>query len=460
MAKRERRALPILVVGAVVLIIGLLSLSPCQTPSTRPSDAIGRAPSPSTPRTFTGASPHEGLAVETMLEDPTGHALDRFHQALRRAERGEGKARVLFYGASHTAADHLPGHVRERLQARFGDGGRGFTLPAPPSAEYDYWQWGATIDDGEGWTRVRLGLERGEPDYYGIAGIYFDSEGRDAVAHVSTAESGVGSVADVIEVLYMGFAGGGELVISIDGVERARIDTDAPEVVAGRSIFHVEEGGHTVELHAIAGAPVRIYGVVLERSGPGVVVDDVALTGSRARYHEKWLEPIYGEHLRMRAPDLLVLWYGGNEGNDLPYPADQTSREIRHALGKLLAASGPREAGLDKPSCILLGAGDKPLNRDGVWVHRERTEAINRAMRTIAFAHGCAFFDTVHFMGGPLSMLRWVTADPTLARDDYIHFSALGYELLADDLLFELLVGYELSAPDGAAEAARAEPLP
>jgi lysophospholipase L1-like esterase len=382
-----------------------------------------------------------------MLEDPSGHALDHFHAALRRVERGEGKARVLFYGASHTAADHLPGHVRKGLQERFGDGGRGLTMPAPPSPLFDYWQWGATIEDGEGWTRVRLGLDRGVPDYYGIAGIYFDSEGRPAVARVSNAESGVGSLADVLEVLYQGFPGGGDFVVSIDGEERARVETDAPEVVAGRAVYEVEEGQHTMELRAVAGDPVRIYGFVFERSGPGVVVDDVALTGSRARYHAKWLEPIYSQHLRMRAPDLLVLWYGGNEGNDLPYPADVTSREIRLAVDKLLAAA-------PDASCVLLGAADKPLERDGEWIHRERTDAINRAIRTIAFAHGCAFFDTVSFMGGPLSMVRWVEADPTLARDDYIHFSALGYRLLSENLLYELLVDYVPVSARGDAGAA------
>jgi lysophospholipase L1-like esterase len=105
---------------------------------------------------------------------------------------------------------------------------------------------------------------------------------------------------------------------------------------------------------------------------------------------------------------------------------------------------------------VLLGAGDKPLERDGEWVHRERTDAINRAMRTIAFAHGCAFFDTVSFMGGPLSMVRWVEADPTLARDDYIHFSALGYQLLSENLLYELLVSYDpVIVPGDAGEASR-----
>jgi lysophospholipase L1-like esterase len=61
--------------------------------------------------------------------------------------------------------------------------------------------------------------------------------------------------------------------------------------------------------------------------------------------------------------------------------------------------------------------------------------------RDLAFRHGCAFFDTVKFMGGRLSMLKWVEAD--LARDDYIHFSARGYRRLGEVLLDGLLDGFE-----------------
>jgi lysophospholipase L1-like esterase len=374
--------------------------------------------------------------VPTLLDDPSGHALDRFHAALRLSSRGTGRTRVLVYGGSHAASDHLPGHLRAGLQARFGDGGRGFTLPAHPSVQHDYWQWGATIDKGVGWDRVRLGVERGDPDYYGIAGIVFDSAGQRAVSRVSTASEGVGASADVIEIHYQTSPRGGMFDVHVDDAFTATVDTHADEVHVGRAVYQAPLGSHAVELRAREGAPVRLYGVVLERSGPGVVVDDVALTGARARFHDKWLEPVYTEHLRMRSPDLLILWYGGNEGNDLADPADRTAMEIRRALHKLRTA-------VPEASCLLIGPADKPISSDGRWVHRERTSAIGRAMRTIALGNGCAYFDTVRFMGGPLSMVRWVNADPPLARDDHIHFSALGYELLAENILSELLVNFD-----------------
>lgn len=68
----------------------------------------------------------DALGVTTPIEDPSGHALDALHAALSRADRGEGQARLLFYGGSHTAGDHYTGRMREALQAYFGDAGHGF----------------------------------------------------------------------------------------------------------------------------------------------------------------------------------------------------------------------------------------------------------------------------------------------------------------------------------------------
>ncbi|MFW6067027.1 MAG: GDSL-type esterase/lipase family protein [Myxococcota bacterium] len=375
-----------------------------------------------------------GLGVDVPLHDPSGRALESFHRALARVEAGEEKARLLFYGASHTAVDHYVGRLREALQRRYGDAGRGFALAAWPHPQH-YWQWGVRIDEGRGWDRLRLGAERAEADHYGLAGIVFDSAGREATARVATSEWGVGQRASRLEVWYQAQPGGGALEVRVDGTLRKRIATHAPSIEAGFATFDLEDGPHEVEMRALPGAPVRLYGVVLEREGPGVVVDNAGLSGARARLHLKWLDPVYTQHLERRAPDLVSFSYGGNEGNDFGIPISTYASRTERALARLRRT-------VPDASCLIIGPPDKPVFEDGEWAHRPRTTSIARVQRRLAEKHGCAFFDTIAFMGGRLSMLRWVAADPPLGRPDRVHFTARGYHRMAEVLLAGLLDGH------------------
>ncbi len=435
--RRGRRSVTLLVLFAVAGVAGAWAI--VRAIGGRPARSTGAASAPATHGDDDSAAPEpappEGLGVDVAFEDPSGRALDSFHAALDRAARHEGQARVLLYGASHTACDHFPAVLREQLQARFGDGGRGFTLLAWPSTEWPYWQQGVDVAEGAEWERVRLGVERGDPDEYGLAGIVFDSGGREAVARIATAEEGVGSRASRIEVMYEARPEGGELDVTIDGEAMGVVETAAESPRAGYALFEVPDTSHTVELRARPGASVRVYGVTFDRTTPGVVVDNAALSGSRARNQLKWLEPVFSDHLAHRHPDLVVFFYGGNEGNDFAQPINDYARDAERSLVRVMRA-------VPGASCLVMGPADKPLERDEGWEHRARTSSIARVSRDIALRHGCAFFDTIAFMGGRMSMMRWVATEPPLARDDHIHFSARGYRRLGEVLLADILDGY------------------
>jgi hypothetical protein len=46
-------------------------------------------------------------------------------------------------------------------------------------------------------------------------------------------------------------------------------------------------------------------------------------------------------------------------------------------------------------------------------------------------------------MGGPMSMLDWVAADPPMARADHVHLTWHGHRRLAEVLEKALLNGYD-----------------
>ena len=89
-------------------------------------------------------------------------------------------------------------------------------------------------------------------------------------------------------------------------------------------------------------------------------------------------------------------------------------------------------------SCLLVGPGDWPRERrDGTLRTRPRLEGIVQAQRVEADVAGCAFFDTLAWMGGPLSMERWMAEG--LALGDRVHLTDAGYERLGDALAARIL---------------------
>ena len=49
--------------------------------------------------------PTDTLGLDIAIEDRDGTSMRALHEALLRAEAGEGQARLVFYGASHVASD-------------------------------------------------------------------------------------------------------------------------------------------------------------------------------------------------------------------------------------------------------------------------------------------------------------------------------------------------------------------
>src|SRR5262245_33909530 len=105
-----------------VPVVAELAPIPGVRPSPRLRDVAGRDP----------ALPGRPISIQ----DRDGHSMDALHAALQRAHAGGGQARLLFWGASHTASDLYTGYVRAALQQSLGDAGHGFVIPVPPWPAY------------------------------------------------------------------------------------------------------------------------------------------------------------------------------------------------------------------------------------------------------------------------------------------------------------------------------------
>ena len=346
-------------------------------------------------------------------------ALATLHAALREAETR--RVRLAFWGASHTAGDEYTGVLRRRLQARFGDGGPGWVLPATPFATGR-----AGVDvDARGWRGRFVRGREGEPrrlDHYGYAGVALRAEGR------ATTRLTLDGVADRVTLHALQQTDGGTVALRVEGAE-ARLDTGEASEVA----LSFAEGAPTVHLEADGRGPVRVFGLDFSRGARGITVDALGVPGSRLIDQEKWRPETLEAQLAARPPDLVALAYGTNESVQAREPLGELRARYR-TLVRRWRRLAPQAA------CLLVGPGDFPRRRQGRYVPRPRLEQVVRMQAELAADEGCAFFDTFAFMGGRGAMERWVRRG--LALRDHVHFTERGYAAMGDALTNALLAGF------------------
>ncbi len=402
--------------------------------------AMAAVPASAAPPADAGHADDRGPCFELIhtgaFEDSSGHALDAFHAALLRAARGEGQAHLIFYGASHTASDTYTAVVRRRLQARFGDAGHGLVLPALPWRGYRHSD--VNIDGTLTWRADRARRTDCVHDgLYGVCGVSLaTSSPRDYASVSTTLDNPFGRYVSRFELFYLAQPGGGSFDVFIDGRRNRRIDTAALSKTGRRATFRVPDGGHRLDIVPVGNGEVRIFAVALDRDAPGVRVDVAGINGAQATVQLGWNEELWAEQLAARTPDLVVLAYGTNESANESEPVETYEARLEQVVARVRRA-------VPKASCLLIGPSDHPTRQDGgKWGPRPRTAAIVAAQRRIAREHGCAYFDLVTMMGGPMSMIDWVRHDPPCATRDHIHFTMAGYRAMGHALTDALLRGF------------------
>ncbi len=96
----------------------------------------------------------------------------------------------------------------------------------------------------------------------------------------------------------------------------------------------------------------RIFGMSLDRSEMGIVVDALGINGAQVGTLLHWGEEHFAEQLRHRAPALVVLAYGTNESMDATLDDEEFERRLVDVLGRVARA-------VPAASCLLLGPPDR-----------------------------------------------------------------------------------------------------
>jgi len=410
----------------------LVSLAYATTGTSAPSSQLAEAHAETSVTLDEPTGTVQPSATPGEIEDPSGCALAGFFRALDDAKTGRKRAVVSYYGDSPITNDDITSTIRNRLQARFGDGGHGFVLAGKPWGWYA--QKGVEIDGDRGWQSERMFITRGDR-HFGLGGVRF---GAASAGQSVTFETAPQSPATAFEVYYLAQPGGGDLAVSVDGTALETFSTWAPQPTSGFRRIEVDEGHHALTLETRGNGPVTLYGVALERGAAGVSLDSLGVNGAYVGLLAHYMdEQHWIEQLRHRAPDLVVLAYGANESEYEKLPMDRYDDDMREVVRRIRTA-------LPTASILFVGPMDRGTRGPGgAIVSRPMIARLTEHQRRIAAETGCAFFDTQTAMGGEGTVARWYAARPRLMGGDLTHPTAQGAEIVGTLVADAIERGYE-----------------
>lgn len=360
--------------------------------------------------------------------------LEHFFGQLAAAEKGQAgaMARMAVFSDSINGWDGVTSHLRHVLQKRFGDGGRGFVQIAK-GWNYQH-QRDVRWEHSETWRTHVLNRGHGPGDRYGWGGVMAADGSRRSQATFETTENhpSGGSVSR-FRLFYQAFPGAGSAKISVDDEEPVEVPMNAAKMEDRVHDLRVPDGPHRFQV-SVGERNIRLYGVVMERDGPGVVVDAIALIGARAARLLKFAPAHLQRQVQLREPDLMVFWLGANNATANRFGRSAFVRDYGKAIS--IAKRGRPEA-----SCLVVSVTD--IGERGTGESLERIPQVIEAQREVAQAQRCGFFDLHAAMGGPGTMKRWYRSSPRLATPDFRHLTPAGAEKMGRYFEKALISAYE-----------------
>ena len=391
---------------------------------------------------------------------------------------------IVQIGDSHTAGDTITGALRDALQARLGNGGRGLMPAGRPHAGVRL--RGVSVTMSAAWSaRGLFGSAAAEPwPPRGITGYTLTSRAPGAALSLAAD-----SAFTAFGLCVAAGPAGPRLSLTL-GADTQEADftagTDGPQCRR----FPVTVAADSARLELLAGEAI-ITGWWLERPA-GVIVSNLGVPGSQLQLLGRADEATIAAQFQALPPDLVILAFGTNEGFAPFFDAARLESQIREQVTRIRRLAGPvpilmlgppdaasRNTELranvvggapgSAPDCNwAIQAAPVRLPVDGfdipLWTDEGGTlapdpvtlsgpmpRAVRRGLplfnppalaaasavqRRVAADLGIAFWDWRARQGGACSAVRWMQAG--LMGPDFIHYSPAGGAEVARLLLADL----------------------
>ncbi len=397
-------------------------IAPAPVPDAAPAPAAQDLP------TLTAPPPRPTAPSDPSFA-PQVPELAHFHEALWGLETRTRRdhARIVWLGDSHGQADFWSGRVRRDLQARFGDGGPGYV-----ALGYKNYRHERVAVDIRGKWRMRpkqpATAKPVDDGVYGLAGLLMGGyAGGPRVTLTYDAAPGTRLRFDVC-VKPRGAADA--FTIEVDGGDRVVVEPGAAIVGKVRHLELIGDASAPLVVKTTGGSP-DYCGAVIETdpaTQTGVVLDQLGFNGARYGTPLAWEETSWSAELARRAPDLVILEYGGNEAGDANPAVDKIGAQVEQLVARVRRVRPTVD-------CLVIAPTDRADAED-------RVPLVVASVKAAAARARCAYFDAYNIAGGIGSMAARREEPKPRAQKDGVHMTIRGYEEIGGALTAALLDRY------------------
>ncbi len=417
------------------------------------------------PATIIDLPPQPSGTVNLIKDTPIKVGLAKFFKALGEVSTGKRNEpiTILHLGDEHIARDKFTGDLRAMFQARFGNSGRGMTMPGPV---FPFFRARGVRITSKGKWEVKNSLS-GKGGLFGLTGVTYTSSDPNASVQFNSTEAPFSWA----EISFFTGPEYGRAVVwaqGPDGSHQQIIETNTLQYGMRRVRF--PKTASSISVFPQGGKPITVMSWQSGHDKPGIRYVNLGVPGATVGFVQNLDAEFVQRDIQSLKPNLIILNYGTNEGFDPITDAKAYEKKFNQLVQifKSLAPDasvmviGPPDAaflpdfakrsGGTSSTCSALSKEEirdyntlmnEKSSRLARWHPPLKLDPVRRAMRRAAAGSSVYFWDWSQAMGGACGIHAWVHSSPKKATDDHRALTVDGGKESAKRLFSVLMAGFD-----------------
>ena len=328
--------------------------------------------------------------------------------------------KVLHIGDSHIQADFFSGQIRQYLQVRFGNAGRGLIFPYRAAGSNEP----ADISSStKGNWKSKRNVHIDNPLPIGISGFTLHTQDNFAELKLKINNRFFDYSFNKITLFHQkGDSCFDFALFDKNNHKIGYINSSDRELNRFTSTVKLDRLQDEINFLTVKTMKTQqftnIYGIILENNYPGVLYNTVAANGAAVYHYNQ--SKYFAEQLKAIKPDLIIVSLGSNEALSPPFFRKFFKKQLEIFTNHLKAGN--------PGVCLLFTTPpDSYLKKK---FRNKNVPNVREEIVDFCKEKNIAYWDLFEISGGYASMDNWIKYK--LAQQDKIHYTAKGYYIHAN----------------------------